>query len=86
MAQAELDVLKRTLRTKSRAELEELALAESMAHARICAIAGYNPPGHEEEHRHATEAEMRERIKGKSTDELIDILAQSALVAEAMKA
>ena len=52
MAQARLEALKGALRKRSRQELEELALAESMAHARICAIAGH-PPGQGEEHRHA---------------------------------
>lgn len=85
MANTRLEAVKAALRKKSREELEDLVLAESMAHARVCSIAGYQPSG-QEEHRHATETEIRERIKGKSTEDLVDILAPSALVAEAVKA
>jgi hypothetical protein len=84
MAQAQLESLKEALRRRSRQELEEFALAGSMAHAQFCGIADYHVPGHGEEHRHATEAEMRRRIEGMSTDELIGILARSVLVSEAV--
>ena len=88
MAQRKIEELRATFRRKDRAELEELALAQSMAHARICELASYHPShpsGQEEERRHATEGEMRDRIRSKSTDELADLLADSALLIETAK-
>lgn len=83
MAQAQLESLREALRGRSREELEEFAVAGAMAHASFCGIACSHPPGHGEEHRHATEAEMRGRIQGMSTDELIGVLAWSVLASEA---
>lgn len=75
MAQAQPESVQEALRGRSREELEEFALAEALTHAQFCGIVCYHSPGHGEEHRHATEAEIRSRIKGMSTEELIGVLA-----------
>lgn len=84
MAQAQAESVTEALRGRSREELEEFALAGALAHAQFCGIACYHSPGHGEEHRHATEAEMRSRIKGMSTEELIRALAWSAFAGQAV--
>jgi len=84
MAQAQLESLREALQGRSREELEEFAFAGAMAHAEFCGIACSHPPGHGEEHRHATEAEMRSRIQGMGTDELTGVLAWSVLTSEAV--
>lgn len=86
MAHDHLESLKEALWGKSRGELENFTLDGAMAHAQFCGIACYHAPDHGEEHRHATEAEMRDRIEGMSTHELVVGLAWSALLIEAVAA
>jgi hypothetical protein len=93
MAQSKFESMRSIFEKKERRELEELVLAYSNSHARICEISELISPEHraeekheEEPHGHASEEEMRKRIKAKSKEELVDLLAGAAVVSEAAKA
>jgi hypothetical protein len=77
MAPVALDEIRDSFRNKDRAELEELVLASTKAHAWFCSLAGF--PSEE----HAPDAELRQRIKSKSTDDIVDMLARQALASRA---
>lgn len=88
----EFETMKAVFEKKERKELEALVLAYSNSHARICEISESISPEHrakethnEEPHAHVSEDEMRKRIKAKSKEELIDLLAGAAVVFEAAK-
>jgi hypothetical protein len=90
MVRARIEQLRRAIGQLSRVELEELVLISAMNHARTCDVASYHPPeSHQpgereaDNHRHASEAEMRERIRSMDTDELVDLLSGVAGVVEA---
>ena len=87
MKQNEFKHIKSNIEKLDRQKLEELVLAYSTSHARICEISeNRTHQEHEEEpHGHATEEEMRKRIEIKSKEELVDLLTGAAAVSEAAR-
>ena len=84
MALKRIDELKVAFQKRDRAELEELVLACGRAHSKICEISSLRASDHHlagehdvEKHEHVSEDEMKTRIKSKSTEELINLLADA---------
>jgi hypothetical protein len=83
MSQLTLQQIIEALSKMDRSDLEELALAYSMSHAKLCEIAGVT--SHEHEHGHALEQQMREKISAKDTEKLANILAPAVMLGRVMQ-
>jgi len=73
MTTVQLVDMQKALEAEDRVELEELARGFVRSHALGCAILGQEPPDHVSNH------EVRERIRGMSTEDLAALLAPLAL-------
>jgi hypothetical protein len=87
MNRSTIEDVRARLGQENREDLEALVLASMQLHARTCEVASVEPAGAHEDHeksRHRTDVELRELISGKSTDELVELLAPFAYLARAL--
>ncbi|MHB1415584.1 MAG: hypothetical protein ACYC1C_10050 [Chloroflexota bacterium] len=85
MAQLTMQQVTEAIGKMDRHELEELAMAYAISHARMCEVAGHAPsePRHGLEqaaHGHSQEQQIREKIRSMSTEELVSTLAPVVMV------
>jgi len=68
------------LQGMERPQLEEMALAYVLNHAQVCGVAGREQGGHR------SEEEIRRSVREMSSQQLAELLAPSAWIAQAMAA
>lgn len=84
MNDVELTEVRDALARRDRVELEELALRAAIFHVRTCDAACALMPEHSGE-KHAIQDDVRQSLREKSTDELVDMLVPLAVLVRELR-